>query len=407
MDDFKSETRRQIEERKGEILALKAKRQELRLAAATTAGAVGFRYIAATNTYVRLVSTMVDDLVLPDVVERPEPLPPDQAPPTAVQDPKKAAISAQSGSAARIVAQVFFWLLFAVPGAFIGIGLVTIAGFSWRNDPWAFWAGAVLGLSVILGMKVLASQLWKFVGHAEALREPLAARIIVAALVTVGVIVLDANLGATALTQYIKLRTFDPAQIPPFSQLFLVSLAVAGVLVLASSAVDYGHARKEPSAEERERARIEREEAKLEAARLAAEEEAKRERKEHKDALKKRIEDSYTDQVEAASKKHDARTELEKQLGEDWQLLKNNAEFKCLQGLIGQIDALSVEIAEREKDLTNYKISRGFERASEFPNGRASEGSGGSEEPQPEGQEAGSGDREEDDDDSGNAPTLA
>jgi hypothetical protein len=88
--------------------------------------------------------------------------------------------------------------------------------------------------------------------------------------------------------------------------------------------------------------------------------------------MQDKIDGELSDQRDLAQKKYDERKKLDDERAEDWADLKNNAEYKCLQGLIGQIGVLTIEIAERERELTNYKISRGFEKSAEFPNGRPS-----------------------------------
>jgi hypothetical protein len=255
----------------------------------------------------------------------------------------------------------------------VGVGLLTIAGFGWSANPWVFWVGPILGFSVIAGLKVLLCQLWRIVAHAQAVGSPVAVRATIASLVTLGACGLDAHLGAMALRQYILDRSFRATDVPPYAQLFFLALAITCPILLASAALTYIKALREPSREEREQARIDREQNRLEAERLAKIAQDEAERKRHRDALGAKVDGEYADKKSLEDKRFAARQELDKQREEDWERLKNNAEYKCLQGLIGQIDVLTYEIGEKEKELTSYRISRGYEKSAEFPNGSAPE----------------------------------
>lgn len=369
---FREETRRAAQERKAEIDALKERRRELRLSAATTAGNIGLRYNPDTNSYVRLVGAMPEEVAVPDVVSRPEPLAPVHAAPSDVAKPKEPVADLVDRKESRwgVVLEVVVWLLLVVPAFFVGMGLFTIAGFNYRTDTWVLTVSPLLGFSVLAGLKILVSNLWRLVAHAQALGQPYWGRLPLAGLVTIGGCLLDAHLGAMALRQYLVNRAFTESSVPPYPQLFLLALAITCPLILASAALTYIKGLKEPSREERERARADRLRSKTEAeeAERKAKEEA--EKAAHRAALVAKVEAEYGDQKDSAAAKFAAIKALDDQRHEDWTALKANAEFKCLQGLIGQIDVLSTEIGEKERDLTHYKISRGYEKADEFPNGK-------------------------------------
>ncbi|MBS1715549.1 MAG: hypothetical protein JST30_14570 [Armatimonadetes bacterium] len=372
VQSFREATRREVQERKSEIDALRAQRRDLRLSAATTAGTIGLRYNPETNTFVRLVGAMPEEVVVPDAVARPEPMAPE---PRSTQEPAKlkdgpADPADRKESRWGVVLEVVVWLLLIVPAFFVGMGLFTIAGFNYRTDTWVLTVSPLLGFSVLAGLKILVSNLWRLVAHAQALGHPYWGRLPVAAAVTLGGCLLDAHLGAMALRQYLVNRAFTESSVPPYPQLFLLALAITCPLILASAALTYIKGLKEPSREDRERARAERAQARLEAEEAERRAKAESEKAAHRTALAAKIEAEYGDQRDSAAAKYAALRALDDQRSEDWATLKSNAEFKCLQGLIGQIDVLSTEISEQERDLTNFKIARGFEKADEFPNGK-------------------------------------
>ena len=366
---FRDETRREAQERRNEIEALKSRRRELRLAAATSAGNIGLRFNPETNSYVRLVGAMPEEVVLPEPVLRPDPLAPEESATVEATKPGDPRADAGDKKESRwgIVLEVVVWLLLIVPAFFVGMGLFTIAGFNYRTDTWVMWASPLLGFSVLAGLKILVSNLWRLVAHAQALGQPFWGRLPIAAVVTIGGCLLDAHLGAMALRTYLANRAFTESSVPPYPQLFLLALAITCPLILASAALSYIKGLKEPSLEERERARHDRRLSKLEAEETERRARAEAERAAHRAALASKIEAEYGDQKDSAAAKFAALKALDDQRAEDWSALKSNAEFKCLQGLIGQIDVLSAEIAEKERELTNYKISRGFEKSDEFP----------------------------------------
>jgi hypothetical protein len=225
-------------------------------------------------------------------------------------------------------------------------------------------------VSVVGGLKLLLSQLWRIVGHEKALGNRLWGPAILATLVTIGGCAIDAHLGASALRTYMLNRAFSAEDVPPYGQLFLLALAITCPLLLASAAVSFEKARREPSREERELARHEREAERREAEhrdRLAKQE---AERAKHRAALQSKIDGDHASEVDRANKKYEELKRIDGERSVDWEEYRNNAEYKCLQGLIGQIEVLGVEIAEKERELTNYKISRGYEKSAEFPNGK-------------------------------------
>lgn len=372
VNGFKEETRREVQERKKQLDELRERRQELRMAAATSAGNIGLRYVADANSYVRLIGSAEDEIVLQEYVSRPDPLEPDLAQSSVSVAPQDgpAYKEGKHSKMGETALHIFVWILMIVPGAFIGIGLVTIAGMNWKVNPAIIPYAWLLGISVICGLKILLAQLWRLVAHAHALGEAWIAKFILASTVTLGGVALDANLGAMALHTYLEAKAFRASDVPPYAVLFWLAMAIAGPLLLASAALSYLSGKKEPTTEEREAKRRELLLDRLEKERQDRKAKAEAEREKYREALLAKIDSDYGDKVDQAKRKYDALKALDNERAEDWANLKNHAEFKCLQGLIGQIGVLTVEIAEKERELTNYKISRGFEKSSEFPNGK-------------------------------------
>lgn len=351
-EEREASRRKRTEQLQREHDQLVQKRLALRMEAAESAGAIGLHYCSDTNSFTRIVRSDASEMRVWQPVPRPEPLAPPQteAPPTmeppAVPKPPSKWLDG------------VLWAFVVVIGALVGLGLLTLVGFSWRRDPWVIPVGVVLGTCVLGGLKILVSTLWSHVGRESVLGGQAHFRTAVATLVTLGGCALDAHLGALAMHEYIRARELTEATVPPYGQLFALALAITCPLLLASGARAYRAGRAEPTAEERAASYRLEQQRKLEAASAQAEARLL----EHQTALGKRIQDSYEDEVEARADLR-RRTEAEDTQREaEWDALKGSPEFRCLQGLISQIGVLTNEIAERTKALNRESISEGYER---------------------------------------------
>jgi hypothetical protein len=370
VNGFKEETRRQTDALRKELSDLKEKRRELRMSAASTAGMIGLRYLPETNEYVRMVRSVEQEIVLPEVVAKPEPLAPEQVPVEKSETRPVIGELKPAGARWLLFGDILLWVFALFVGYFIGLGLVTIAGMNWKAEPFLHIPAFFVGVSVVAALKLLVSQAWRLVGQAQALSRKYAWRIVLALLVTVGGCGLDAHLGASALRKYMEDRAFDATSVPDYWQLLLLALAITSPLLLASGFFAYEKAHREPSREEREHARHEREAERREAERRARLAKQEAEKAKHRAALQNKLDGDHASQVDLANKKYEELKRIDGERSIDWEEYRNNAEYKCLQGLIGQIHVLTVEISEKERELTSYRISRGYEKSSEFPNGK-------------------------------------
>ncbi|MGE0000538.1 MAG: hypothetical protein AB7F50_07520 [Fimbriimonadaceae bacterium] len=342
-------TRKKLQE---EIAALVEKRLELRMSASETAGGIGLQYDSETNNFVRSAREDASGYQPREPVARPEPLAPLEVESQPVDNPPTTPRPISNGP------DIVLWAFVVVIGALVGLGLMTLVGFSWRRDSWVIPVGAVLGVCVLGGLKILVSTLWIHVGRQSALGSSEYWRLVPAVLFTAGGCTLDAHLGALAMHEYIRARELTTATVPPYGQLFFLALAVTCPLLLASGARAYRRGISEPTLEERQEShRMER------AMKHETAIEANIQRKaEHHAALQQLSLESYGDRVaandELERRAHAANLEREA----EWDALKGNADFKCLQGLISQIGVLNQEIEERRRNLTNVEIRDGHER---------------------------------------------
>lgn len=342
-------TRKRLQEM---IAALVEKRLELRMAASETAGGIGLQYDSATNSFVRIVREDTSGYQPRESVARPEPLAPLEVASQPVDDPPA------TPKPISKVPDVVLWVFVAVIGALVGLGLMTLVGFSWRRDSWVIPVGAVLGFCVLGGLKILVSTLWVHIGRQSAFGSSGYWRFVPAVLFTTGGCALDAHLGALAMHEYIRARELSAATVPPYGQLFFVALALTCPLLLASGALAYRRGMTEPTAEERQEShRVERVQKHEDAVKANIQR-----KEEHHASLQRHLLESYGDRV-AATKELERRALAANQEREaEWEALKGNADFRCLQGLVSQIGVLDQEIEERRRNLTNLEIRDGHER---------------------------------------------
>jgi len=360
-----AEGRQRIQEEIDQLVAL---RYQTRMRAADTAGLLGLRYLAETNSYVHLIPAEEDLVLLPETVPPPVPIPREAG---AVTKEKPLPQPRKATQVSRWMKgfDILLWAFLPIVGAFVGLGLASLAGLPWRNDAAIQLLAVVMGISVVGGLKILIATVWRHVGHLQALGRPIWWPAIAAVLITVGGCILDATLGARALHTYMTMREWSGTTVPDFLQLFLLALAITTPLLLGAGALSYMKGLREPNEEEKDAARYERELAAYEAevARIASE--RRRVEEEHHAALARHSHELHQKECQASQDKFNTLSAIRDQNLAEWEELKSEPNFKCLQGLISQIDVLSMEIEVREQKLKSYNISRGYQQSAEFKNG--------------------------------------
>lgn len=366
---FKAETQKQTEAQRAHLRELKAQRQDLRLSAASSAGNLGLRYQPATNDYIHLVRVDNEQVPLPPVPTVPEPLKPVETTLPVGKDDTKPLASKPKSPLFLVAGDTVLWLFTLVIGAFVGLGLATIAGLTWRSDSVILTFAVLLGIGVVGGLKMMVATLWRNLGHTKSLEQPTAWPLVTALSLTALGCLLDAYLGSVAIHTYILDRAFNAKDVAPVMAFFPLALAITTPILLASAALAYMKGKRELTDEEianqirrdRDRKAENERQTRLEI------QQARHER--YQDALESKLKADHDAANRARADHHEAVQSLEADRRAQWESLKANPEFKCLQGLIGQIEVLNVEIEEAEKQLTGYRISRGYEKSTETKSG--------------------------------------
>jgi len=338
-----------------EIERMTAKRLELRMGASDTAGRIGLQYSVAENNFIRIVRREATEPSPIEPIARPAPLPPLEIVPQNVPEHQG------SSDPPSKWPDVVLWAFTVVIGALIGLGLMTLVGFSWRRDTWVLYAGAVLGVCVLGALKILISTVWRHAGRESALPRAKQHRPWTAVAVTAGGCLLDAHLGALAMREYIRARELTEATVPPYFQLLALALAVTCPLLVATGARSFVLGRHEPN--ERERIEALRHERERKAEHVH--EENHQLAVEHRDSLGKHAETVYGDKVQAHTDAIQLARQADQESEAEWESLKGNPDFRCLQALISQIGVLTQEIEEREVALQGLTATLSEERRRE------------------------------------------
>ena len=374
------ETRKGVAELQAQIQAMRDEREAAMKAAATHAGNLGFVYNADTNEYIKVASGLKEP-------EMPE------APPALVLDQSQfEAASAKIEQAERDAADemekriqpdptlpsenekwyrtIPEWTIAVLVGTFIGYGLGKITGLPIDQQPIMLGLFLTLGAGVIIGLKLLLHKMWEEYGR--SVRRQSASKWLLALFtgLTAVFCAAEAALGANALVTYSRRVSFTAEDALTFWIAILIAGAISTPILLFSAFKGYGKGVRTLTAED-ERARLEtiqndhrrivdenlqirKESARKQLELLERQFEADLAAKQDAHAMRMR---EY--EAECARRRDDY--EKEKR---EFEHYKTAPDYEALLTYVGRVSALNTQIADAEKRLTSYKISRGYERAS-------------------------------------------
>jgi hypothetical protein len=322
---------------------LKTDREESMHAASTHAGKLGLVYRAETNDYIRMTS----GAEVP--VASPRPVPPPV--PAAPQPPQVKPLGARSKSWWTKTMDALHWLLAVPVGAFIGYGLGKLAGLITVREPYWFWLAIVIGVSLIVGLKLLLGRLWYGFGHKKSMDRLTWYDVPIGLLATFTLIGLEAWLGGQALVLYSRQNAMNSGEELGFFIAFPMAIAISVGVLLYSAVKGYHDGQaglSEAELEERAHQRAEK----------IHQAEVERIDRQHQADLA-----SWNEEVrrlEAANEAAQRQYEAEK---EEFEAVRKLPEYQALLGYIGRISTLNILIEDTKKDLDNYSISRGHGRA--------------------------------------------
>jgi hypothetical protein len=348
--------------------------------AATHAGNLGFVYKADTNEYIRVVSGVQE----PELPEPPTPLVLDREAFDAAADKIAAAekearaemekreepsegLPADGEKWYRSIPE---WAIAVLVGTFIGYGLGKITGLPIDQQPAMLGLFLTLGAGVIIGLKLLLHKMWEEYGR--SVRRQTASKWLAGLFttLTIAFCAAEAALGANALVTYSRRVSFTAEDALSFWIALLIAGAISTPILLFSAFKGFGKGVRTLTVED-ERVRIEA----ASAARQRVVDENLAIRKESASRQLEMLEKQFEADLAAKQQVHELRMqeyqaecnrrredyEREKQEFEHYKTAPDN---EALRSYIGLIDALNLQIAEAEKQLTSYKIGRGYERAS-------------------------------------------
>lgn len=338
--EYDVETRAEVVRREQRLEALKEEREQCRKDACNHAGNLGLVYRAETNDYVRMVATTDAPPLRSEPIEAPEPLAP----------PAPTSVLAKMGVRRSDRVELALWFFALVIGSFVGVGLVTLAGFNVYRQPWTWVAAPILGFTVMASLKLFLTWLWELMGRRDQLEGTNGKRLALAFGVTVLLCALEAWLGAQALILYSQRMAFEASEALSPATAFPIAVAVSTALLAAVSIRAYSnapHSITDREIEESERRRaLERED-------------------EHWKKLETHRQERYRRSIERQSRLDEEAAKRYEEERQEFQQFKKQPDFVTLLKYIGRIGAINVQIAEEEKTLQSYKISRGFGRSQE------------------------------------------
>ncbi|MCW5938584.1 MAG: cell envelope integrity protein TolA [Fimbriimonadaceae bacterium] len=318
---------------------LKADREESMHAASTHAGKLGFVYRAETNDYIRMVSGAEVPVAPPRPIAPPVPAAP--------QPPQVKPLGARSKSWWSKTMDALHWLLAVPVGAFIGYGLGKLAGLITAREPYWFWLAIVLGVSLIVGLKLLLGKLWYGFGHKKSMERLKWYDVPLGLFATFTLIGLEAWLGGQALALYSRQNAMNSGEVLSFFVAFPMAIAISVGILLYSAVKGYQDGQaglSEAELEERAHQRAE----KIHRA------EAERIDRQHQADLAAWSEEKQ--RHEAANEAAKRQFEAEK---EEFDSVRKLPEYQALLGYVGRVSTLNILIEETKQDLDNYSISRG------------------------------------------------
>lgn len=301
------------------------------------------------------------------------------------------------------------WVLPLFPALFAGIGLGMLAGLirNVRKPDHSFWVPIFLGVAVIYGIKLLFHVIWRPIGVRVALGEFKGYGWVFASAVVITVLflVLEALLGANALVQYSLRATVREEDRTMFAMAFPIAIAVTSPILLSAAFIGFREGREKVTADQKRQALLEaeqrqalelaerrqraqelellrrrelevraiEEEAKdqqvrreLEAKRLAHE--ADLARREHELRLKWEEEDRVRQRaLQDEHREELARKEADRLRRRDAERseldsFRKHPDYVSLMQSLGRINVLRIEIERLRKEVTSFKISRGYDK---------------------------------------------
>jgi hypothetical protein len=335
------------------------------------------------------------------------------APATVVADagsrtPRAEPVSPEARRSVRVL-DVLAWAIPILPSVFVGFGLGTLAGL--HLDPerpkWNLVMPILLGAAVIYGLKVLFHAMWSALGARIALGQTKHYWVAFASavLLTIVFLGLEGMLGANALVRYSAQTEFSSANRMQLMVALPIALAVTSPILLAAAFLGFRHGREEVTSEQKMLALQEAEERQArelaERNRRAEEQELIRRRELEIQALEQESRDQqYRRELEAKQLEHEAElARREHELRLQWEeedrarkralqdehrqelarkeadrLRRRDAEraeldsfrkhpdYVSLMQSLGRINVLRIEIERLRKEVTSFKISRGYDK---------------------------------------------
>lgn len=326
------------------LRTLRNEREEAQKKACDHAGNIGLVYSAEDNNYYRITS----HIPAPPKLELPTP-PAAPTPPTA---PRPSAADPRLAGAWATTLKVISWVLAVPVGAFVGYGIATLAGFPIQRVPAYLVAGIVVGIALVVGIKILFEVMWTGQGRQVALGKATPASLIGSYLLTAGLVLIEAFLGAQALVIYSQRTVFEASQAIPLALAFPLAVAISSAALLISAFQGYQVGRNSLTADD------------------YAERDYQRQLADHAKLVQK-AESEYSAQLsrwesERLRLEAEHRNLLDRSEGEraEMEHYRKSPDYQALLKYIGRVNTLNLQIQEAEKLLTSDSIERGHEKAS-------------------------------------------
>lgn len=333
-ESHRLDTAGETSRRETELNELRETRHAARLELSARLGDFGLIYEPETNSLQR-----------PIVADPPPPEPPAMREVPARFDPAHYGLPPREPKAfaPKLLKglDILFWIAVPFLGAFVGYSIAKLVGL--RVD--ASYVYAIV--AVLFGAALLAAMkgaVYAIFHHAmrHATAQSQRAPFVFAAVVSGLLIAAEAGLGTVAVHRYSLERSVAPEDVIPIWQAALIALCFSTPILLTSAFKGWSDGREHRDLEDT--ARIDAERHHRERA------EAQRE---HETAALQRSEEAIRRHDEAIARFQTANDRYHE-----------DPRWRTAMSLFGAVATYDIEIAERERLLTNFKIGRGHEHAS-------------------------------------------
>lgn len=286
------------------------------------------------------------------------------------------------------------YLLPLLVSMFVGFGLGTLAGFNVSKPGVYLYLSLALGVAVIYGLKLLFHEKWFQYGSSVALeRKPLRLRFSALTALTVLMVVLEAVLGANALIQFSLKTAFDATHSLQWAVAIPCAMAVTSPVMLLAAFSGYRMGRESVTEAEVEARRAEqiyqsdllRYEREMNEFHRRRDEwqrvqlqhfeaRAALDLKEAEECQARRIREAQQEEIRRAEahqrelalipEPEDAQAKWQRMESErqEMERYRKLPDYQALMQSIGRIAVLRLEISEARRELTNFKVSRGYEK---------------------------------------------